>query len=481
MKHTVIISDVHLCEGVPGDDLWMRWRQHPFFPDVEFESLVSAVLAAVDEGDRIEFVFNGDLFDFDAGRVINGEARFEDLPRTEPVSADLIDRILTDHPGYVRGCGRLLAGGHSLVFVAGNHDPQVGFEAVRARIRHRLAAAAGIPAATGRVHFRQWFHHSDNGIHIEHGNQYDPYCSFRYPMAPHLPPVRGADREIHATVGSIAFRWLGARLGYMNPHVDSSWELTLPQYLRHWVEHYMFTRHSLANTWFRGSWEVVAQTWRGRRDRGSPDREARDLEAAARETGCDLELVRAHAALFAKPADENFHRVVREFWIDRMLLGTACAAAVTVPMFVRNRRAVSIAVGLPALFVAYELAVPAPSMEANYERIAARATEIAEIYRARAVIFGHTHVPYGRWEDGVFFGNSGTWSAAFRDMACTEPVDARGKPVIWLRDRGNALEGGLYRWDGARMLPDEERRTPSLTPPVPSSRATRSPPRPEST
>lgn len=463
MKHTVVISDVHLCEGAPGDDLWMRWRQRPYFPDGEFEALVTALLASIDDEDRVEFVFNGDLFDFDAGRVIDGEVVFEDLPRTEPVAADLIDRILADHDGYVRACGRLLAGGHALVFVAGNHDPQLGFDAVRARIRARLARAAGNPGAAARVHFRQWFHHTDGGIHIEHGNQYDPYCSFRYPMAPHLPPERGRDREIHATVGSIAFRWLGSRLGYMNPHVDSSWELTLSQYLKHWVEHYLFTRHSLATTWFRGSYEVVAQTLKGR-DPGSPDRAARDIDAAARETGCDPELVREHAALCEKPADENFHRVVREFWVDRMLLGAACAAAVAVPVFVRNRKAVSVAVGLPALFAAYELAVPAPSMEANYERIAANADKIADIYKARAVVFGHTHVPYGRWKDGVFFGNSGTWSAAYRDIACTEPVDARGKPVIWLRDRDGALEGGLHRWDGVALQPDEVHRSPSIVP-----------------
>lgn len=443
----------------------MRWRQRPYFPDAEFEALVSEILRTVDERDEVEFIFNGDLFDFDAGRVIDGEVRFEDLPRTESVAAELIDRILGDHEGYLRACGRLLAGGHSLVFVAGNHDPQVGFEAVRARIRHHIARAARLPTATARIHFRQWFHHSANGVHVEHGNQYDPYCSFRYPMAPHLPPIRGSEREIHATVGSVAFRWLGSRLGYMNPHVDSSWELSLPEYLRHWFKHYLFTPHSLAATWFRGSYEVVAQTWQGRRDAGSTDRAARDIEAAARETGCDIDLVREHAALFAKPADENFHRVLREFWIDRMLLGAACAAAITVPAFVRNRRAVSVAVGIPALFAAYELAVPAPSMEANYERIAARSVEIAGIYRARAVIFGHTHVPYGRWKDGVFFGNSGTWSAAYRDLECTEPVDAKGKPVIWLRDRGGQLEGGLHRWDGHRLIPDDEHRLPSLAPP----------------
>ena len=32
----------------------------------------------------------------------------------------------------------LLAAGHSVVFVNGNHDPQIGFPAVRERLRKRL-------------------------------------------------------------------------------------------------------------------------------------------------------------------------------------------------------------------------------------------------------------------------------------------------------------------------------------------------------
>lgn len=459
MRHTLVISDVHLCEGVPGDDLWMRWRQKPYFPDDEFRALVDWVLAQVAPGDSVELVFNGDLFDFDAGRVMEGEVRFEDLPRSEDVSVDLMGRILDDHPGYVDAMGRLLAAGHAVVFVSGNHDPQLGFDGVRRMLRERLSAAAGHPRHGERVRFRGWFHQTADGVHIEHGNQYDTYCAFRYPMTPFVPPERGRDREIHPTVGSLAFRYLGARLGYMNPHVDDSFLLGLREYIQHWVKHYLFTERSLAMTWLKGAFHIVSSVAL-QSDPGSPDRLHRDVGIAARETGADPELVERHHRLFAPPAEESLLRVVREFWVDRMVLGALSGLAVLTPIVLRSRRAVGVAVGLPLLFAAYEMAVPSPGLDSNYVSIAGRAETIAEIYGCRGVVFGHTHVPYGRWKDGVFYGNSGTWSSAYRDLECKEPVDARGKPVIWLRRGDGPLEGGLHRWDGQALVADFSRVSP---------------------
>jgi len=460
LRHTLVISDVHLCEGVPGDDLWMRWRQNPFFPDTEFAAVVDHLLGgALDPDDRLDLVFNGDLFDFDAGRVIDGKALFEDLPRTEPIAIDLLDRILADHEGYVAALARLLRAGHRVIFVSGNHDPQLGFPGVRIRLRERLANAAGHVRFGDNVLFRTWFWQGPDGIHVEHGNQYDTYCSFRYPMAPFMPPERGHDREIHATVGSMAFRLLGSRLGFLNPHVDASFLMDLDGYLRHWFKHYMFTDHSLALTWLKGAFTIAIRVALGR-DKGSPDRADQDAQAAAHETGADVDDIAQHRELFAAPAEESFHRVLREFWVDRMTLGTLSAVAVLTPAFFRNRTAVGIAIGLPLLFAAYELATPKITLDDNYRLIATRAEIIQKIYRLKAVIFGHTHVPYGRWSDGVFFGNSGTWSAAYRDLECSIPVDPRGKPVIWLRAENGRLSGGLHRWNGHALVPDFEKVAP---------------------
>ncbi len=458
MKHTVVISDVHLCEGVTEPGAWMRWRQPGYFPDDKYEALIERLLGDIPEGDTLELVFNGDLFDFDAGRVVHGKATFEDLPRTEPVAMELLGRILDDHQGFVAGTARALAAGHRVTFVSGNHDPQLGFEGVRRLMRERLAIAALDHSVGQRVGFRAWFHQTDDGIHIEHGNQYDPFCAFRYPMVPHLPPERGKDRAIQPTVGSITFRYLGARLGFMNPHLDESWDMSLPQYLKHWFKNYVRTDHSLAVTWLAGTWRIVFETI-ARRDEGSSDRRLRNVEAAARETGCDPERIALHAELFAPPADESLRKLFRQFWVDRIVLGGLSAVAITVPLFVRNRKVVGTALSLPLLMAIYELATPSASMNENYRHIAVMAERIAKIYGVRAVVFGHTHVPYARWIDGVFHGNSGTWSVPMRDVAEAKMEHDLGKPVVWIRTDAERMEAGVYRWDGRDLTEDVDRTT----------------------
>ncbi len=457
MRHTVVVSDVHLCEAAPGDDLWMRWRQRPYFPDEEFLALVRTLLAeARGPDDAIELVFNGDLFDFDAGRVIDGNPVFEDLPRTETVADDVIQRILHDHHGYVSALAELLnaSAHHRVVFISGNHDPQLLFEGVRARIREALVARTGDATAAERVLFRAWFHHTPDGVHIEHGNQFDPYCAFRYAMLPHRPVPGTAEPEIQPTVGSIAFRYMTSRMGYFNPHVEESFMLSFAGYVAHWTKHYLFTRRGLAIPYAHGLVKLFHQLV-DRRDPGSADRAALNVRLAADEVGVPAALVERHVALCASPAEDALHRVAREFWVDRILLGALCTLAVATPIVARNNRAaVGVAVGLPLAFAAYEYAVPKPSLDNNWAVVASMSERVAEIYGVKAVVFGHTHLPYGRWERGVFHGNSGTWSAAYRDIECSVPVDVRGKPVIWLRSDGGALEGGLYRWSGAHLLPD---------------------------
>lgn len=448
VRHTVIVSDVHLCEGVPGDEPWMRWRSRPFFPDAEFSALVDRLLAEA-RGASVELVFNGDLFDFDASRVIDGHVTEEDLPRTEPVAVELLERILRDHDGYVAALGRLLAAGHAVVFIAGNHDPQLAYPAVRALLRSKLVEASGDPSAGARVRFRGWFYQTPDGVHIEHGNQYDPYCAFRYPLMPHHPEAG----EIQPTFGSLTFRHLISRMGYFNPHVDASWMLGLRGYVAHWAKHYLFSKRSLASTWLLGAVRAVKQLAH-RRDPGSPARAALNLDLASSETGVARAVLARHAALFAPPVEDSIHRAVRELWLDRLTLAAVCAAAVATPVFLDRRVAIPLALGLPALFGLYEALMPKPALDDIYAHIERTGAEIAAIHGCRAVVFGHTHVPYGRWVDGVFHGNSGTWTAAFEDEACSVPVDPHGKPVIWLRADGARLEGGLYRWRNGHLLPD---------------------------
>ena len=458
MRHTVVMSDIHLCEVERSGGLWMRYRQAPYSPDRAIADMIGALLREVGEGDLC-LVLNGDIFDFDAPRVIKGESQFHDQARSAANAAPMLEAILDDHPVFVEAMGSVLAAGHELVIVSGNHDAQLVFPRLREVLTDRFVAAALLVKAKrgehasvelqselrGRIVFRAWFHRTDDGILIEHGNQYDEYCAHRYPMAPF-----GLTRdEVQPTLGSLAARNLLSRMGYFNPHVDRSYMLSIVGYAVHWARYYMFSRHSLAVAWMLGAVRTMASLIRSRHLGSASERDA-NICAAAEETGVDKDIVARHAALFSKPSEDGLVRVSRELWLDRAALAAVVFSVVGVWLLLAKGPTLVGAAFTPLLFVGYELAMPKPTLDDNWRAVQKRANDVARIHGVRAVVFGHTHNAIGVWDDGVFLGNCGSWSAAYQDIECTQLLH-KEMPLVWLRSDGaETLGGGLIHWvDGS--------------------------------
>jgi hypothetical protein len=346
----------------------------------------------------------------------------------------------------------VLAEGHEVVMISGNHDVQLTLPEVREAVAEALIdATVALPREQGasldraslreRVVFRAWFHKTADGIVIEHGNQYDYYCSFRYPMAPF-----GRDpREIQPTLGSLTARNLVSRMGFFNPHVDSSFMLSALGYMAHWTRYYLFSRHSLAWAWAVGAVRTALELLRVREPESRARRRA-NIAAASRETGVSLKQAARHARLCARPVEERLGQVLRELWLDRaLLLGGVLAFAATWLVLADGVLAAGAALA-PMVMLGYELVVPKPPLDANWKAVQRAARKVGKVHRAKAVVFGHTHHPEGAWEQGVFFGNTGSWSAAFKDLACTQPLHDE-RPVVWLRsDDQGRVEGGLSTW-----------------------------------
>ncbi len=481
MRHSIAISDIHLSEVERSNGLWMRYRQEPYSPAKPIAELVDAILAKVPEGDRLVLVLNGDIFDFDAPLARkDGESVFHDQPRDAAHAAPMIEAILRDHPLFVNALAKVLAAGHEVCFVSGNHDVQLTLPEVRDKVRASVLAATralalgdetgprarpvDAPSAADRLIFRAWFYLSPDGIVFEHGNQYDSYCTFRYPMA----PFSKDSSEIQPTMGSLATRNLISRMGYFNPHVDSSFMLSAYGYLRHWAKYYLFSRRSLAFAWAHGAIRTVVELFR-RRDRKDRKRARADVLAASRESGIALRHVVRHARLFATPAEDQMGKVVRELWVDRVLIGAAAIAFVSLWIVFAKGAFMLGAALAPLAIVGYELAVPRATLDQTWLRVNRYARRVGAVHRARAVVFGHTHHAEAAWENGVFYGNTGSWSAAYHDLECTKPIDV-ARPVIWLTSGKNdrpELSGGMLLFkDGAFAEPPAPAAEPEVEPPV---------------
>jgi UDP-2,3-diacylglucosamine pyrophosphatase LpxH len=460
-RRTAILSDVHLSQAHPddpSDPLWMRYRRREFHPDRDFAGLVDCLLAEHLEGDALEVVWNGDVFDFDAPWVKDGESSSEEFPLTDEGCAAHVRRIIADHPIWFGAAARLVLAGHRLLILSGNHDIELGWPAVRGAIRDELQKLASVvPGAhplgdrelRERIRFRAWFHVTDDGIYIEHGSQYDVFNGVRYAM---LPFTR-TRTWIHPQLGKLAFKRTGSRMGYFNPYYEETFYMGLFGYLAHFVRFYALSRRHILRTWFWGSVRTVAEIWRHRH---IEDWSHENLALARAETGASAGAIEQTFRLAARPAEATMIPILRELWLDRLLLAAAMLAVTCLSAMAGGRLAAGVALGvLVAIFLVYELRTPKPDIR-TYDSAPPEVKALLEIHGATALCMGHTHRPFGVWE-GVdrrrFCGNSGSWCPAFHDQLCTTPVLDR-RPVILLSSEAGELSGGLFWWSGDELVPD---------------------------
>lgn len=466
-RHTVVLSDIHLCELEPTSGAWMRYRQREQAPDRAIASMIDALLAeltraASEDGEphELTLALNGDIVDFDAPRVVDGESRFHDEPRDDAHSVPAIEAVLRDHPVFVAAVAEVLAAGHKVLFVSGNHDAQITLPGVRDVIRRFILDAASLACGgastreslASRLLFRAWFYVTEDGIHIEHGGQYDPYCVFHYPTAPYHKDTK----SVQPTLGSLASRLMTSRMGYFNPNVDSSYELTAGQYVAHWIRYYIGSPHSIVVAWLDGALSSFVRLMRAR-DPGDPERRRASLHEACLETGVPEAKLIEHMSLFAAPVELSSPvRAARELWVDRLTLTVSSTGWAASWLVLAPASLAPAALALLLLFVLYEFITPKIRVRDRYASVDARALDVARVHGAKAIVFGHTHHPHGYTHEGVFIGNSGSWGALYHDVECTRPVFP-SRPLIWLTSDGGPLKGGLVAWTGASFEPRESR------------------------
>ena len=155
MKHLIVVlSDMEMGAGGPTDDC-------PHSDDL------GRLLLRYNQGELrkipIDFVFNGDTFDF------LKTPYFSKYPHHihESIALAKFAAIERAHTSFLRSLNRLLSHGEAprrAHFVVGNHDPELLFPAVQSTLRSGLGERINFPGLS-----------IDLGeVHIEHGSQGDP-------------------------------------------------------------------------------------------------------------------------------------------------------------------------------------------------------------------------------------------------------------------------------------------------------------------
>lgn len=172
-----IISDLHLCDGSRVED---------FLPADE-RGLV-AFLFRLSRSPAATLIINGDFIDF-AQIQPRPHMWFDTrLDASEAESLEKLEATFAAHSPVFDALGRFVAAGHALLFHIGNHDIDLIWPRVQARLRERL----GKKPVHAQITFGESY--ADGGLYVEHGHQADP--SNRFPTQPDIthPDLLGVMR-----------------------------------------------------------------------------------------------------------------------------------------------------------------------------------------------------------------------------------------------------------------------------------------------
>jgi UDP-2,3-diacylglucosamine pyrophosphatase LpxH len=420
-------------------------------------------------------VINGDFIDFDTVTSVpdDGSLRPTRIERKRGLrpsperSAYKMQVVLADHAPFFERLARFILAGNDVVYVLGNHDREMCFPAVQEVLVARLAGFAEDDAGRDRIRshmrFEPWFYYVEDLLWVEHGHQYDRYCSFHFLLNPVISRLRRdgeLDDELLLPFGSLTARFLGNGLGTFNPYTWKSFILGGWGYVRHWLRHYFLRPRSLLLTFLLGSlrilWEIVTLRAHVRElsHPGERDRIDLELERIAERQAIATERLLRVAERWKAPLVLSAWSVVHELALDRLLLFLVLAA-VTVGLGL-TALPLSVTLGVPAvmvpaLFLLYEQIVhTGGGVEAEFEGLEHFAREVAHEIGVPYVVFGHSHdprtVPLG--ETSTYY-NVGTWAPVFEDAHCTLPVPGLRRYLLFMQ-RGGDVDVQFGTWEAKR-------------------------------
>lgn len=369
-------------------------------------------------GQSWRLVIAGDFVDF-VGMSVLPKAVYETEPTEEELAHGLGGawdhavtklRLLMRHEVEVMTClARFIAAGNSLVIVRGNHDVEWHWEAVQQAFRDELTALCEFDPQ--QLEFRPWFYYEEGRIFIEHGHQYDAYCSMEYI----LNPVSPADpRRTVRSLSDVLVRYIVRPTQGMTEagHAAASiWD-----YLRFAARLGLRGMLQLARRFAASTWALIS-LWREHLSEAAlliQHEQERRLRALGRTHQIQLEKLTALLRLHRPPITKSLPAIFASVMLDRVLLSlvgltTLLSIVHWAPTRVHGLGAAAAAtlalLGLGRLWRRMR-----DTLEPSAE-LRERSALVARLFPAALVVMGHTHLPEKHAaSDTTTYVNLGAWA-----------------------------------------------------------------------
>lgn len=461
----LVISDLHLQEADknPAGRL--------FYFDQEFADFLRHYRLFHIGKRRWKLIIDGDFIEFyhiphqpsPDDKLLRGvsltETDIKFFPGTEwQKSVWKLHFILSSHPQLLLALARFVADGNEIFILRGNHDLEFFWPEVQDHFRLLVAQHHPVDksyiemklAVKNSIHFVPWFYLEKDLLYVEHGHQYDPYCSNKNNLCPVL---EGNPRQLELALSAFTMRYFVARIHKIDPAAMENVS-SIPKYLTHLIR----------NNWKQAAamplyyLEMLARTLRKVRWRRGDDASAanqieqmkgRFLEGIKAAYGLPDETLRRLEALSSEPVLLSWWHTLQCFYIDLLvggflaaIVGTRVASHLALLKGWGSSLLIAVVVGV--ILLEGKRRIGSFNDHRNLRDIA---RAIRDTVGCRYVVFGHSHdpdaCPLSPSHDHWYF-NVGTW------------VPRRGDgQFIYLEiltgDHGSTAR--LMRWDRRRQQP----------------------------
>lgn len=333
-----------------------------------------------------------------------------------------LQRTFEYHQDFFKRLAQYVKGGGELVVMRGNHDVEFYWGKVQRYFRKHLADIAfrgqhlDVDEAIDqrnvfqeRLIFAPWLYFEPGRVYIEHGHQYDVYCSFDHwlhPVSPTNP------RRIDTPLSAFAMRYFVNLLTDFAAHDVDLWGVK--DYINWLKEKGVAGSLYIGRMGLYAGYRIVEYAARfsvGRVGRYAQEH-GKKLTQEAERFGLPLEKAIAVDNLHHTPVSRNLSEVMRLLFLDRLLLvvGTAWLMFMSLLIFddVWFQFFGVVFAGVLGYLINRRLA-PRRYLQPGPKQIAA-AKRIAEILEVPVVVMGHSHVRRDkRIGRNSRFINTGCW------------------------------------------------------------------------
>jgi hypothetical protein len=386
-----------------------------------------------------------------------------------------LSRILDRHPAWLSYLADFIAGGNRLLLLPGNHDAEMWWPAVHGKLAERLVETyfggeevEGLSPSefAGRIEFAPWLYHLPGVVHVQHGHQFDEYCSLLRPLAPQRP---GEEELLELSSTSILIRYGLSKVRGVRTHDKD--EMSLLDFLRWMGQLPRGKSWDLIRAYLRTAREQI-RYWRALRRADSTQQDEQEAQALLQETrrsGLSRNALRALAELSARPANIGYGSIASSMYLDTFATVVAAPTALVGWTLLsrrlgwRRRIVGAAAIAGSAALLLRLFAARRGTTEVS-PKLREGAARVAPVVGTPFVVMGHSHKPeLSPLPGGATFVNTGCWlqpdaNRSAHGARCDCPltyVELRTEPsgetiarlMRWCLDQGRAnVEAEHTHW-----------------------------------